>query len=66
MIPLSQLVITSSMDICGDVAQMVERSLSMREVRGSIPCISSATYLAKIVHLLTLFALKSSKVANCA
>jgi hypothetical protein len=24
----------------GDVAQMVERSLSMREVRGSIPCIS--------------------------
>ncbi len=25
----------------GDVAQMVERSLSMREVRGSIPCISS-------------------------
>ncbi len=28
----------------GDVAQMVERSLSMREVRGSIPCISSSTY----------------------
>ena len=25
----------------GDVAQMVERSLSMREVRGSIPCISN-------------------------
>jgi hypothetical protein len=25
----------------GDVAQMVERSLSMREVRGSIPCIST-------------------------
>ena len=25
---------------CGDVAQMVERSLSMREVRGSIPRIS--------------------------
>ncbi|KAK4013372.1 hypothetical protein OUZ56_025844 [Daphnia magna] len=27
--------------VLGDVAQMVERSLSMREVRGSIPCISS-------------------------
>ena len=27
-------------DWTGDVAQMVERSLSMREVRGSIPCIS--------------------------
>jgi len=24
----------------GDVAQMVERSLSMREVQGSIPCFS--------------------------
>ena len=32
--------------ITGDVAQMVERSLSMREVRGSIPRISifSQTY----------------------
>ena len=27
--------------VSGDVAQMVERSLSMREVRGSIPCIST-------------------------
>ena len=27
--------------INGGVAQMVERSLSMREVQGSIPCISS-------------------------
>ena len=27
--------------LCGGVAQMVERSLSMREVQGSIPCISS-------------------------
>jgi hypothetical protein len=25
----------------GDVAQMVERSLSMREVQGSIPCFST-------------------------
>ena len=25
----------------GDVAQMVERSLCMREVQGSIPCISN-------------------------
>ena len=25
----------------GDVAQMVERSLCMREVQGSIPCIST-------------------------
>ena len=24
--------------LCGDVAQMVERSLSMREVQGWIPC----------------------------
>ncbi len=30
---------------CGDVAQMVERSLSMREVRGSIPRISSFFFL---------------------
>ena len=29
----------------GDVAQMVERSLSMREVRGSIPCISTPLQL---------------------
>ena len=28
----------------GDVAQMVERSLSMREVRGSIPRISKHSY----------------------
>ena len=28
-------------EIKGDVAQMVERSLSMREVRGSIPRIST-------------------------
>lgn len=31
----------SRFKIKGDVAQMVERSLSMREARGSIPRISS-------------------------
>ena len=31
--------------VCGDVAQMVERSLSMREVQGSIPCFSSEIML---------------------
>ena len=29
----------------GDVAQMVERSLSMREARGSIPRFSIASYM---------------------
>jgi hypothetical protein len=29
---------------CGGVAQMVERSLSMREVQGSIPCISTTAF----------------------
>ena len=33
--------------VIGDVAQMVERSLSMREVRGSIPRISRASILAQ-------------------
>ncbi len=33
----------------GDVAQMVERSLSMREVRGSIPRISIAGFFP-ILH----------------
>ena len=31
----SQMMVTSS--VCGGLAQMVERSLSMREVPGSIP-----------------------------
>ena len=34
--------------VAGDVAQMVERSLSMREVRGSIPRIS--IYFFKLVQ----------------
>ena len=34
-------VVVEQVDCCpGDVAQMVERSLSMREVQGSIPCFS--------------------------
>ena len=48
-----------SLDFCfgspstdGDVAQMVERSLSMREVRGSIPCIS--TFLVFLFFLDSL------------
>ena len=32
-------------DMEGDVAQMVERSLSMREVRGSIPRISNILFV---------------------
>jgi hypothetical protein len=32
--------VKSEEDIQGDIAQMVERSLSMREVEGSIPSIS--------------------------
>ena len=31
----------------GEVAQMAERSLSMREVRGSIPCFSTFEVLAQ-------------------
>ena len=39
-------VVVEQVDCCvGDVAQMVERSLSMREVQGSIPCFSSAIML---------------------
>ena len=34
----------------GDVAQMVERSLSMREVRGSIPCISTHDFSDERKH----------------
>jgi hypothetical protein len=35
----------------GDVAQMVERSLSMREVRGSIPRISILAYICLYIFL---------------
>ena len=35
----------------GDVAQMVERSLSMREVRGSIPRISTFSSFFQLVEL---------------
>ena len=38
----------------GDVAQMVERSLSMWEVGGSIPPVSSTLLLLGILHLLFL------------
>ena len=36
----------------GDVAQMVERSLSMREVRGSIPRISIScfVFISALIH----------------
>ena len=34
-------VCASSIRMEGDVAQMVERPLSMREVQGSIPCFST-------------------------
>ena len=36
----------------GGVAQMVERSLSMREVPGSIPGISNNTFFNQIHHFL--------------
>ena len=35
---------SSKRNHCGDVAQMVERSLSMREVRGSMPRISKTFF----------------------
>ena len=37
----------------GDVAQLVERSLSMRKVGGSIPLISTFAYLAQLVERKT-------------
>ena len=42
----------------GDVAQMVERSLSMREVGGSIPPVSSTLLLLSTLHRLFLLWLK--------
>jgi hypothetical protein len=36
-----EILIITALHHKGDVAQMVERSLSMREVRGSIPRISN-------------------------
>ena len=44
----------------GDVAQMVERSLSMWEVGGSIPPVSSTLLLLGTLHLL--FLLRNKKV----
>ena len=38
-------VVCVCMCYCGDVAQMVERSLSMREVLGSIPSFSNTCSL---------------------
>ncbi len=38
------VILKCSLASIGDVAQMVERSLSMREVRGSIPCISNKPF----------------------
>ena len=39
-------VVVEQVDCCpGDVDQMVERTLSMREVQGSIPCFSSEIML---------------------
>ena len=37
-------------EIYGDVAQMVERSLSMREVRGSIPRISNLYFFLLLIE----------------
>jgi hypothetical protein len=42
----------------GGVAQMVERSLSMREVRGSIPCASTSLFH----HFASLCILRCSLV----
>ena len=39
----------------GEVAQMAERSLSMREVRGSIPCFSTFEVLAQNWNWIFLF-----------
>ena len=36
----------------GDVAQMVERSLCMREVQGSIPCISNLFSLISVSDVI--------------
>ncbi len=43
---------------CGGVAQMVERSLSMREVRGSIPCTSNSIFMFPPKFLLRIAILK--------
>lgn len=42
---------------------MVERSLSMREVRGSIPCISIAIYLLHSIQRLFLSKAKKPSLA---
>ena len=36
----------------GELAQMVERSLSMREVRGSMPRFSTYAFLLKVLWAL--------------
>ena len=38
----------------GDVAQMVERSLRMREAQGSIPCCSTVYFLYRIGCVLVV------------
>ena len=42
-------------DECGGLAQMVERSLSMREVPGSIPGFSNATFFTFVSFFLSFF-----------
>lgn len=45
----SRIELKLSSSIKGDVAQMEERSLCMREVQGSIPCISNDIYYFKVL-----------------
>ena len=44
---------SSTLEEYGDVPQMVERSLSMREVRGSMPCISKTFFEDSITLICT-------------
>ena len=42
-------------EFSGELAQMVERSLSMREVRGSMPRFSKSAYFATSLPLSTFY-----------
>ena len=48
---LTALIECYKVSSIGDVAQMVERSLSMREAAGSMPAISTSTFGVVVTYL---------------
>ena len=58
----SQMIINFAVSAIGELAQMVERSLSMREVRGSIPRFSRFCFLFFLNRML--LKMKSDRVRS--